>query len=134
MPTVRTERTGEHVYTATNGRGAAVQVGRAGQPGVFSPVELLLAAAATCVGITAEELALRRTGAAPTVAATDVRPPGAHELDGIRLDVGYDMSALDEAGRAELLAVVERAVTALCTVTRTLKSPTAVEIVNHSGE
>ncbi|GAA2995514.1 OsmC family protein [Actinokineospora diospyrosa] len=126
MTTIRTERTGVHVFTATNDRGASVEVGRAGQDGVFSPVELLLAAAATCVGITAEELVARRTGAAPRVSATDVRPAGAHELDGVR--IGVDLGELDEATRAELVTVVNRAVDALCTVTRTLKRSTAIEM------
>lgn len=129
VTTIRTKRTGEHVFTAVNDRGASVEVGRAGQDGVFSPVELLLAAAAACVGITAEELVLRRTGTAPLVDATDVRPPGAHELDGVRIDVGIDMSALDDTARQELLDVVDRAVTALCTVTRTLKRSTAIDMV-----
>ncbi|WP_026424244.1 OsmC family protein [Actinokineospora inagensis] len=128
MGTIRAERTGEHVFTAVNGRGAAVEVGRAGMEGVFSPVELLLAAVAGCVGITAEELVMRRTGAAPRVAASDVRPEGAHELDGVRVDVGVDVAGLDQAARDELVAVVNRAVDALCTVTRTLKRSAGVEM------
>ncbi|PPK69159.1 OsmC family protein [Actinokineospora auranticolor] len=131
MTTVRTRRTGAHVFTATNDRGASVEVGRAGQDGVFSPVELLLAAAATCVGVTAEQLVLRRTGGGLAVDATDVRPDGAHQLDGVRLDVELDASGLDDAARAELLDVVTRAVEALCTVTRTLKQPTTVETVHN---
>ncbi|MBM7772586.1 putative OsmC-like protein [Actinokineospora baliensis] len=126
MTTIRTERTGVHVFTAVNDRGASVEVGRAGQEGVFSPVELLLAAAAGCVGITAEELVMRRTGVAPKVEATDVRPAGAHQLDGVRIEV--DLGGVDEATRAEVVAVVNRAVAALCTVTRTLKRSTAVEM------
>ncbi|GLZ39569.1 OsmC family protein [Actinokineospora sp. NBRC 105648] len=129
MATIRTARTGEHVFTAHNDRGAEVAIGRAGAPGTFSPVELLLAAAAGCVGITAEELILRRVSTPIAVDATDLRPAGAHELDGVRIDLGLDLSTLDDEARAALLAVVDRAVAALCTVTRTLKRSTAVETV-----
>ncbi|SDC58857.1 OsmC family protein [Actinokineospora iranica] len=128
--TVEVLRTGKHSFVACNDRGAEVRLGRVGQEGSFTPVELLLAAAAGCVAVTAEELVLRRIGESARfrVAGTDVRLPGEHELDGVRVDLDLDLSGLDEAGRAELLAVVNRAVDALCTVTRTLKRSTAVQL------
>ncbi|MDQ3576111.1 MAG: OsmC family peroxiredoxin, partial [Actinomycetota bacterium] len=87
------------------------------------------------VAVTAEELVLRRTGEEIhfQVDATDVRPPGAHELDGVRVDLDIDLGALDAQAREDVLALVERAVTALCTVTRTLKRSTALEMVPPSG-
>ncbi len=133
MTTIEVRRTGKHTFIAHNDRGASVDIGRAGQDGSFSPVELLLAAAAGCVAVTAEQLVVRRVGEEPLrVDATDVRPPGAHELDGVRIDLGLALDGLDDAAREELLTVVDRAVEALCTVTRTLKRATAVELAPPS--
>ncbi|OLR95458.1 OsmC family protein [Actinokineospora bangkokensis] len=130
MSGVRVERIGTHAFTAANDRGARVRVGRVGEPGAFTPVELLLAAAAGCVGITAEDLVVRRTspGARIGVTAEDVRPVGAHQLDAVDLAVDLDLDGLDDAARAELVAVVERAVGMVCTVTRTLKASTRVDM------
>ncbi|WP_424190498.1 OsmC family protein [Actinokineospora sp. G85] len=130
MAAVRVRRIGTHAFTATNERGAHVRVGRAGEPGAFTPVELLLAAAAGCVGITAEDLVVRRAGADAAIEAVaeDVRPVGAHELDAVAVRLGLDLSALGGAERAELVAVVNRAVEAVCTVTRTLKRSTRVDL------
>ncbi|MDQ3579471.1 MAG: OsmC family peroxiredoxin, partial [Actinomycetota bacterium] len=89
MAPVEVVRTSAHLFVARNNRGAEVPIGRVGQTGSFTPVELLLAAAAGCGAVTAEELVLRRTGEEIhfQVDATDVRPPGAHELDGVRVDL-----------------------------------------------
>lgn len=120
--TVSVERTGSHEFVARNDRGAEVRIGRVGQEGSFSPVELLLAAAAGCVAVTGEELVLRRTGEIPIRAmAVDLRPAGAHQLDGVDVALDLDLSGLDPDAQDELRAVVIRAVEALCTVTRTLK-------------
>ena len=40
---INLERVGEHEFVASNGRGASVRIGRKGQEGSFSPVELLVA-------------------------------------------------------------------------------------------
>ncbi|MCG8916900.1 OsmC family protein [Actinokineospora sp. PR83] len=128
MAAVRVRRIGTHAFTASNDRGGHVRLGRVGEPGAFTPVELLLAAAAGCVGITAEDLVVRRTtpDAVVDVVAEDVRPVGAHALDGVDIGLDLDLSGLDERARAELVAVVRRAVEAVCTVTRTLKESTDV--------
>lgn len=126
---IEVERTGSHEFVARNGRGAEVRIGRVGQEGSFSPVELLLAAAAGCVAVTGEELVLRRAGEIPIRAtAADVRPPGAHQLDGVDVALDVDLSGLDADARAEVRAVVARAVEALCTVTRTLKQSSEVRL------
>lgn len=114
---VEVRRVGEHEFVATNDRGASVRVGRKEQPGSFSPVELLLAAAAGCAAVTAETL-ITRTVDGPLVArASDVRPPGVHQLDAVPVVLDFDASGVDD----ERLAVIRRAVEQLCTVTRTLK-------------
>ncbi|CAL9621628.1 OsmC family protein [Saccharothrix sp. NPDC042600] len=121
MSNVEVRRVGQHDFVATNDRGASVRVGRAGAEGAFTPVELLLAAAAGCAIVTAETLVTRRVDGELTARADDVRPAGAHELDAVPVTLDYDVSRLDEEQRAALEAAVRRAIDQLCTVTRTLK-------------
>ncbi|WP_436495444.1 OsmC family protein [Actinokineospora sp. HUAS TT18] len=129
MSPVEVERTGTHEFVARNDRGASVAIGRVGQAGSFSPVELLLAAAAGCAAVTGEELIVRRAGEIPVrVTAADVRPPGAHQLDGVDLLLDLDLSGLEAEAQDELRAVVQRAVAALCTVTRTLKQSASADL------
>lgn len=124
MSNIEVRHIGPHSFEATNDRGASVRIGRKDQPGSFSPVELLLAAAAGCAAVTAETLIGRRVGDGFTARADDVRPEGAHQLDEVPVTLDYDLSALDEDQRAALETVVRRAVDQLCTVTRTLKKAT----------
>ncbi|HEX6342612.1 OsmC family protein [Umezawaea sp.] len=121
MSNVEVRREGQHVFVASNGRGAEVRIGRKDQDGSFSPVELLLAAAAGCVAVTAETALTRRVGEF-TAHAEHVSVEGAHELTTVPVSLDYDLSGLDEAQRAALEVVVRRAVEQLCTVTRTLKA------------
>jgi uncharacterized OsmC-like protein len=118
---VEVRRVGQHSFVASNGRGAEVRIGRKDQDGSFSPVELLLAAAAGCAAVTAETLITRRVDGPLTARADDVRVADEHELTTVPVSLDYDLSALDEAQRAELETVVRRAVDQLCTVTRTVK-------------
>lgn len=130
MSNVEVRRVGQHDFVATNDRGASVRVGRAGAQGAFTPVELLLAAAAGCAIVTAETLVTRRVEGELTARADDVRPAGAHELDAVPVTLDYDVSQLDEEQRAALEAAVRRAIDQLCTVTRTLKKapPTPLDL------
>ncbi|KAA2261237.1 OsmC family peroxiredoxin [Solihabitans fulvus] len=123
---VQVERTGQHSFVAANDRGASVRIGRVGQEGSFTPVELLLAAAAGCAAVTAEELVVRRVGEDARFEATaeGVRQHGAHELDEVLVGLDVDLSALDPEQREHLVKAVRRAVEQLCTVTRTLKKST----------
>ncbi|MFD1149200.1 OsmC family protein [Saccharothrix hoggarensis] len=124
MSNVEVRRVGQHDFVATNDRGASVRVGRKGAEGAFTPVELLLAAAAGCAVVTAETLITRRVGEGLVARADDVRPEGAHELDAVPVTLDYDVSALDDEQRAALEAAVRRAIDQLCTVSRTLaKAP-----------
>lgn len=127
MSNVEVRRVGQHDFVATNDRGASVRVGRKGAEGAFTPVELLLAAAAGCAVVTAETLVTRRVGEDEDLVARadDVRPEGAHQLDAVPVTLRYDVSGLDERQRAALDAAVRRAVDQLCTVTRTLKKATS---------
>ena len=121
MSNIEVRQTAQHVFTASNGRGAEVRIGRKDQDGSFSPVELLLAAAAGCVAVTAETLITRRVGEF-TAHAEHVSVEGAHEVTTVPVSLDYDVSGLDDAQRAALETVVRRAVEQLCTVTRTLKA------------
>jgi uncharacterized OsmC-like protein len=117
---IHVERAGEHEFVATNDRGASVRIGRKGQDGSFSPVELLVAAAAGCAVVTAETLILRRTGGDHVGATADaVQSDSGNEVLSIPVALDYDLSAVDDP--AALEALVRRAVEQLCTVTRTLK-------------
>lgn len=130
MSNVEVRLVGQHDFVATNDRGASVRVGRKGAPGAFTPVELLLAAAASCAAVTAETLVTRRVEGGLVARADDVRPAGAHELDAVPITLDYDISQLDDGQRAALDAAVRRAIDQLCTVTRTLKAtpPTPVTL------
>lgn len=117
---IEVQRVGEHEFVATNDRGASVRIGRKGQAGSFSPVELLVAAAAGCAVVTSETLILRRTGGAELGALADaVASESGNEVVSIPVTLTYDLSAVDDP--AALEAVVRRAVEQFCTVTRTLK-------------
>ncbi|WP_447006006.1 OsmC family protein [Saccharothrix isguenensis] len=130
MSDVEVKLVGQHDFVATNGRGASVRVGRKGAPGAFTPVELLLAAAAGCAAVTAETLVTRRVDGGLVARADDVRPAGEHQLDAIPIALDYDTSQLDATQRAALESAVRRAIEQLCTVTRTLKAtpPTPVTL------
>ncbi|WP_307868394.1 OsmC family protein [Umezawaea beigongshangensis] len=132
---VALRRTAQHRFTARNDRGAEVQIGRAGQDGSFTPVELLLAAAAGCVAVTAESLVERRIGEGAEIRASAeaVRTPDGHSVVEIPLALDFDVSALDDAQRAALDTAVRRAVEQLCTVTRTLKKPTPAPLDLPTG-
>ncbi|MEC3981376.1 OsmC family protein [Amycolatopsis sp. H20-H5] len=121
-------RDGEHRFVGRNERGAEVHLGRTGAAGAFSPAELLQIAAAGCAAITAEELITRRIGNDSTfrVAVSADRRDGAQELDAIHLAFDLDISALATPQREALAKAVDRAITRLCTVSRTLKKPTPV--------
>jgi uncharacterized OsmC-like protein len=120
MSNIEVRQAGRHVFVASNGRGAEVLIGRKDQEGSFSPLELLLAAAAGCVAVTAETLVTRRVGGF-TAHAEHVGGADAHEVTTVPVVLDYDLSGLDSAQREALETVVRRAVEQLCTVTRTLK-------------
>jgi hypothetical protein len=89
---VEVRRVGQHSFVASNGRGAEVRIGRRDQDGSFSPVELLLAAAAGCAAVTAETLITRRVDGPLTARADDVRVADEHELTTVPVSLDYDLS------------------------------------------
>lgn len=128
---VEVTRTGTRTFEATNPRGARVAIGPDTAEGVFTPGELLLAAVAGCVGVTADSLVVRRIGedARFEVHADRTKESDdAHEFASVHVDLDVDMSALDDEQRDALVSAVDRAVERLCTVSRTLKKGVPVEL------
>ncbi|OBI77579.1 OsmC family protein [Mycobacterium asiaticum] len=122
------ERTGTRRYTGHSSRGAQVLVGSEDVEGVFTPGELMKIALAACSGMSSDQPLARRLG--DDYRAT-VRVSGAADREKEiypRLDekLELDLSGLSEDEKARLLVVVNRAIDAVCTVGRTLKSGTTV--------
>lgn len=124
------ERTGIRRYTGRSSRGAEVLIGSQDVEGVFTPGELLKIALAACTGMSSDKPLARRLG--DDYDAT-IRVSGDADRDGevypaLHEVLEVDLSELDPEAAQRLLVVVERAVDAVCTVGRTLKSGTAVDL------
>lgn len=124
------ERTGTRRYTGRSSRGAEVLVGSEDVEGVFTPGELLKIALAACTGMSSDRPLSRRLGddydATIRVSGDADRENEVYpELNEV-LDI--DLSELDADAQQRLLVVVERAVDAVCTVGRTLKAGTTVNL------
>lgn len=133
---VEVRRTGSHDFVGVNPRGAEVRIGRDGAEGAFTPGELLLVAAASCAGLTAEGLLTRRLGeSAPLVvhADRDKESEDAHEFSTVRVGFDVDLSVVDEDKRAALKEAVDRAIERLCTVSRTLENGAKVSVTFPEG-
>ena len=124
------ERTDVRRYTGKSSRGAEVLVGSEDVEGVFTPGELLKIALAACTGMSSDRPLSRRLG--DDYDAT-IRVSGAADRENERypnLDetLEVDLSELDAAAAERLLVVVERAIDKVCTVGRTLKAGTEVNL------
>jgi len=122
------ERTGTRRYTGRSSRGAQVLVGSDDVDGVFTPGELLKIALAACSGMASDQSLAHRLGedyrAVVRVSGTADRDQERYPLLQETLEV--DLSGLSADDKERLLVVVNRAVDAVCTVGRTLKSGTTV--------
>lgn len=124
------QRTGVRRYTGASSRGAEVLVGSEDVDGVFTPGELLKIALAACTGMASDKPLARRLG--DDYDAT-IRVSGDADRENEvypRLDevLELDLSELDPEAADRLLIVVRRAVDAVCTVGRTLKAGTEVNL------
>jgi uncharacterized OsmC-like protein len=122
------ERTGTRRYTGHSSRGAQVLVGSEDVDGVFTPGELLKIALAACSGMAGDQPLAHRLGADYR---SVVRVCGAADRDQERYPLlqetlEVDLSGLSDDDKERLLVVVNRAVDAVCTVGRTLKSGTTL--------
>jgi uncharacterized OsmC-like protein len=122
------ERTGVRRYSGHSSRGAEVLIGSEEVDGVFTPGELMKIALAACSGMSSDQPLVRRLGddyqATVRVSGDADREQEVYPLLEEALEI--DLSGLDEADKARVLTVVQRAVDQVCTVGRTLKSGTKV--------
>jgi uncharacterized OsmC-like protein len=123
------ERTGTRRYTGYSSRGAEVLVGSDDVEGVFTPGELLKIALAACSGMSSDQPLARRLGddyqAVLRVSGDADRDKEVYPL--LRETLELDLSGLSQDEKERLRVVVERAIDAVCTVGRTLKSGTKVD-------
>jgi uncharacterized OsmC-like protein len=123
------ERTGTRRYTGHSSRGAEVLIGSEDVEGVFTPGELLKIALAACSGMSSDQPLSRRLGddyqAVVKVSGDADREKEVYPL--LRETLEVDLSGLSQDEQERLRVVVERAIDAVCTVGRTLKSGTKVD-------
>jgi uncharacterized OsmC-like protein len=127
MVSVRVERTDEGGFEASNDRGAKVAIGSLDQDGVFSPLELLLAAVGGCELVTVEPLTSKRGHRLVRLAATVEGEKIAETTLG-RVTITYDVELPEDDEKADEVyrAVAERVHERYCTVGKALKQPTPV--------
>ncbi|AMY55998.1 hypothetical protein CH298_24395 [Rhodococcoides fascians] len=124
------ERTGTRRYTGRSSRGAEVLIGSESVEGVFTPGELLKIALAACTGMSSDVPLSRRLGddysaTVEVSGAADRENELYPELNEI---LRVDLSAMDPEAQQRLLTVVERAIDKVCTVGRTLKAGTTINL------
>ncbi|KZS61143.1 OsmC family protein [Mycobacterium ostraviense] len=124
------ERTGTRRYTGYSSRGAQVLVGSEDVDGVFTPGELMKIALAACSGMSSDQPLARRLGDDYQAV---IKVSGAADRDQERYPLLEETLELDLSGLAaeekeRLLLVVDRAIDLVCTVGRTLKSGTTVNV------
>ncbi|BDE13251.1 MULTISPECIES: OsmC family protein [Mycobacterium] len=122
------ERTGTRRYTGHSSRGAQVLIGSEDVEGVFAPGELLKIALAACSGMSSDQPLARRLGDEyrATVRVSGVADREQERYPLLEETLELDLSGLSAQDKQRVLTVVERAVDAVCTVGRTLKSGTTV--------
>ncbi|MBB5152718.1 OsmC family protein [Saccharopolyspora phatthalungensis] len=132
---VEVTRTGQHVFTATNPRGAEVAIGPEDAPGAFTPGELLLAAIAACSAVTSENLLVRRLGedAKVTVHADRTKTPeDKHKFASVQVSLDVDLSGFEDGERGRLVDAVRRAIEKYCTVSRSVEEGTPIQMsISH---
>ena len=130
MASVRVERTDDGGFVARNDRGAQVAIGGSDDDGVFSPVELLLAALGGCEIVTVEPLTADRghrlVRLATTVEAGKVAPT---RLGKITVTYDVELPPGDDAAAKVFADVAHRVHENHCTVGRALREVTPTEQV-----
>ncbi|WP_326825084.1 OsmC family protein [Streptosporangium sp. NBC_01756] len=128
MAQVRVERTDDG-YVARNDRGAEVAMGGGDEQGVFTPVELLLAALGGCNIVTVEPLTAQRghrlVRLAMTVQAEKAEPT---LLGPITVTYDVELPEGDEKAAEVFRAVAQRVEEKYCTVSRALREKSEVRL------
>jgi uncharacterized OsmC-like protein len=127
---LRVERTDDGGFRATNERGAEIRIGGGSDPGVFSPLELMLVALGGCNIVTVEPLTAQRQHRldklAVTVTAEKVRPSEVGQIT-VTYDVAFPPG--DDEAPQIFHDVAHRVHERHCTVSKALRQPTEVSIV-----
>ena len=130
LRSIRITRTGPRTYQATNTRGGRITLGE-GQNTDFTPVELLLVAAAGCSAVDVDLITTRR--AEPDrFEVTSSAPKTSDDLGNHLGEVVIDFRITFPDGpdgdraRAILARAVNQSRDRLCTVSRTIQLPTPV--------
>ncbi|MGP3955988.1 OsmC family protein [Nonomuraea sp. 3N208] len=127
MANVRVERTDDGGFRAVNGRGAEVRIGGGKDDGVFSPVELLLAAVGGCNIVTVEPLTAQRGHRLLRLAMTvESEKVESNKLGPVT--VTYDVEVPSEKADEVFRAVAGRVHDKYCTVSRSLGEGTEVRL------
>ena len=130
---VTLERTRLGHYRATTPRGGEIEMGPS--EGLFSPVELLLAAIAGCSAVDVDHMTSRR--AEPTefvVTATgDKHTLGGNHMEDIVVTfrLRFPEGADGDAARDRIDAAIKASHEVECTVSRTVELPTPVTMVRE---
>ncbi|MFC4533539.1 OsmC family protein [Sphaerisporangium dianthi] len=128
MTSVNVERT-ETGFVARNGRGAEVAMGSGDEEGVFTPVELLLAAVGGCNIVTVEPLTAKRghrlVRLAMTVQAEKIEPT---LLGPVTITYDVELPEGDAEADEVFRAVAHRVHERHCTVSRSLQKGTEVTV------
>jgi putative redox protein len=128
MASVNVERTDDG-FVARNSRGAEVALGGGDEEGVFTPVELLLAAVGGCNIVTVEPLTAKRghrlVRLAMTVDAEKVEPT---LLGPITITYDVELPEGDPKADEVFRAVAHRVHERHCTVSRSLQKGTEVRV------
>lgn len=129
MAEVRVERT-EDGFQAVNARGARVAIGDGDAEGVFTPVELLLAALGGCELVTVEPLTAKRGHRMARLAATvQADKIATSTLGTITITYDVELPRGDDKAGDVLEAVAGRVHAKYCTVGSALREPMKVEQV-----
>jgi uncharacterized OsmC-like protein len=126
------ERAARGVYVARNPQGAELRFG-SGEPGLLSPVELLLAAIAGCSATDVDFVTGRRAepeSFAVHVGAEKVRDDVGNILQDITLTftVTFPEGEAGDQARAALPRAVQSSHARSCTVSRTVEAGTPVSV------
>ncbi|MCV7315854.1 OsmC family protein [Mycolicibacillus parakoreensis] len=129
------ERTATRRYTGRSSRGAQVAIGSDDVDGVFTPGELLKIALAACSGMASDAPVARRLGEdyTTTIGVSGPADRAQERYPRLSATMQLDLSGLSENERQRLLTVVHRAIDASCTVGRTLKAGTEVDVEVAGG-
>ncbi|ONI89289.1 hypothetical protein ALI144C_04870 [Actinosynnema sp. ALI-1.44] len=127
---VQIRRSAPAKFVATNARGAEIKIGRSGDGPDFSPVELLMAALGACATLSADSVISRRLGddAPIDMVVTAEKDVEADRITSVETKFDLDMTKLDEAGQAQLVKLVVKAVELTCTVSHSVEPGTPVKV------